>query len=256
MTVTSEPGREARLPGFYLVLALAMCVTAFWGFFYTYFSPILAGRYLDVSWAVHLHGWSFYFWFLLLPLQAFLIASGRDHMHMALGKVSLLLVAVMLLTGLMVVSVRVDGALKGAQDGFSLTLLTSGPLIFVSLFLFAGYYGAAVIAAIRGHFETHKRLIVLASAYALPAAVFRIVGNVIGFSPWTVVHSMYLVNGFVIAAIIYDALVKKRIFPVYIIGLVIGVGAELTVTPFAGNPMVPAVNAFVASMACWFEGVY
>ena len=256
MTFAGKPVRKTRMTSFYVLLAVAMCVTAFWGFIYTYFAPILAGRYLDVSWAVHLHGWSFYFWFLLLPLQALLIASGRDRLHMALGKASLLLVTIMVLTGLMVVSVRVDAALKGAQDGFSLTLLTSGPLIFVSLLLFAGYYGAAVIAAIRGHFETHKRLIILASAYALPAAVFRIVGNVIGFTPWTVVHSMYLVNGFVIAAMIYDALVKKRIYSVYIIGLIIGVGVELTVTPFAGNPMVAEVNALVASMAPWFEEIY
>ena len=41
---------------FYLGLALAMSVTAYWGFAYTYFVPVLAGKYPEVSSAVHLHG--------------------------------------------------------------------------------------------------------------------------------------------------------------------------------------------------------
>jgi hypothetical protein len=58
-----------------------MSVTAFWGFSYTYFTPVLAGAYPKVSPAVHVHGWSFFLWFLLLlvrhpRLRVYLMHAG------------------------------------------------------------------------------------------------------------------------------------------------------------------------------------
>ncbi|MDX2206506.1 MAG: hypothetical protein SFU57_02575 [Gemmatimonadales bacterium] len=69
----------------YVGLALSMSATAFWGFSYTYFMPLMAGAYPQVSPVVYLHGWSFFLWFLLLPAQAFLMAKGHRRAHMTLG---------------------------------------------------------------------------------------------------------------------------------------------------------------------------
>jgi hypothetical protein len=78
-TATIHPGattERRKHSSIYLGLALGMSVTAYWGFAYTYFTAVLAGTYPEVSPAVHVHGWSFFLWFLLLPFQALLIMTG------------------------------------------------------------------------------------------------------------------------------------------------------------------------------------
>lgn len=65
-TAHSVPMAELTThPWIYLGLALAMSVTAYWGFAYTYFIPVLAGVYPQVSLAIHVHGWSFFLRLLL-----------------------------------------------------------------------------------------------------------------------------------------------------------------------------------------------
>ena len=86
--------KSSRDP-FFFWLTVATSFSAFLGFFFTYFSPIIAGEYPDVSPPVHIHGWSFFAWYLLLPLQAGLIRSRRISVHRALGVASVALVAVM-----------------------------------------------------------------------------------------------------------------------------------------------------------------
>lgn len=81
-TALTPPITELRTRSWiYLGLALAMSGTAYWGFAYTYFTPVLAGTYPAVSPAVHVHGWSFFLWFLLLPFQALLMVTGRRRTH-------------------------------------------------------------------------------------------------------------------------------------------------------------------------------
>ena len=114
---TTEP---RTLRWIYIGLALGMSATVYWGFAYTYFTPVLTGTYPAASPAVHVHGWSFFLWFLLLPLQSLLIATGRQRTHMTLGGASVVLAAVMVFTGILVASVRID-------QGLSATDPTSSP---------------------------------------------------------------------------------------------------------------------------------
>ena len=76
---------------FYSGITLAISATAFIGFYFTYFAPIATGNYPTVSPAIHVHGWSFFIWYLLLPLQAILIAKGCTRLHMILGGSSVVL---------------------------------------------------------------------------------------------------------------------------------------------------------------------
>ena len=141
-----QPGRP-RSRWFYPLLALAISGTLFWGFYYTYFGPVLGGQYPKVSPAVHAHGWSFFLWYLLFPLQAVLMATGRRRLHFTLGGVSVALAAVMTFTGLLVASVRIDQGLTAADpDEFTTFWKNFGLLIFYSLIVFAGFYAAAIAA--------------------------------------------------------------------------------------------------------------
>jgi hypothetical protein len=247
-------------PWIYLGLALVMSVTAYWGFAYTYFMPVLTGNYPDVSLAVHVHGWSFFLWFLLLPLQTCLMATGRRRTHMTLGTASLALAAVMVFTGLLVASVRIDQGLAATEpDEFTTFWKVFGQLIMYNMILFVGFYGTAI--ARRAQPELHKRMMVLASASVLPAAIFRIIVGVGGFywleTPgWVMPACMLLPAAFIVAAMVYDRIARGVVHSAYKIGL----AALLLVYGFglvtAGTPLGDAVSRVMAVFARMFGGLY
>ena len=237
---------------FYLALALAISTTAFVGFYFTYFSPMVAGVYPKISLAVHVHGWTFFLWYLLFPLQAALMATGRRRLHFVLGGASIVLAAAMAFTGLLVASVRIDEGLTSV-DGSPLDAFwkTFGLAVISGLILFAVFYGAAI--ANRGHPETHKRLMVMASASALAAAVFRIFVAMFEFNwlatpPWVMPAAIFLPNAFILAGVIYDLVVRRSIHPAYIVGLPIAVAVEgagfVVATSPAGDPLAHLIASF------------
>lgn len=223
MRLETHPGAmtEPRAPPLiYIGLALSMSGTAFWGFAYTYFIPVFGGVYPEVSPAVHIHGWSFFLWFLLLPFQAFLMATGRRHTHMTLGGASLVLASVMVFTGILVASVRINQGLSATEpDELTLFWKDFGQLIMFNMVLFVGFYWAAV--ARRDNAAVHKRLIVLASASVLPAAIFRIIVGLGGYywlAPpgWVYAAAFFLPAVFIVVGMAYDrvashGLVRSRI---------------------------------------------
>lgn len=247
--IDTAPAQRRTESLFYPSFALATAAAAFFGFTFTYFEPMLAGTSPAVSPFVHVHGWSFFLWYLLFPVQALLLATRRYGRHMMLGRLSLLLAAVMVVTGFFVLTVRMDDALAESDGpGFLAFLREVGPLILVSLLLFAIFYAAAIRAALTGRMEAHKRLMVLASSAGLGAALFRIFVNLFGPVAWANSGWMLATNLFMLAGIAYDRLAHGRVHPVYWGGLAFALLIEALVWPFPGNPMVPAVNSALATI--------
>lgn len=247
-------------PWIYLGLALGMSVTAYWGFAYTYFMPVLTGTYPEVSPVVHVHGWSFFLWFLLLPVQTFLMATGRRRTHMTLGAASVALAAVMVFTGILVASVRIEQGLSATDsDEFTTFWKVFGQLIMYNMVLFVGFYGTAI--ARRAQPDLHKRLMVLASACVLPAAIFRIIVGLGGFywleTPgWVMTACMLLPSAFIVPAMVYDRIARGVVHGAYKIGL----AALLLVYGFglvtAGTPVGDAVSRVMALFAQVFGFLY
>jgi hypothetical protein len=253
----TEPGTHRWI---YLGLAVGMSVTAFWGFAYTYFIPLFAGAYPEVAPAVHVHGWSFFLWFVLLPVQAFLIASDRRSTHMTLGGASVALAAVMVFTGILVASVRIDQGLSASDpDAFTAFWKGFGQLIMYGMILFVGFYGTAI--ARRGQPDVHKRMIVLASASVLPAAIFRIIVGLGGFywlAPprWVMPAAFFLPAAFIIIGMGYDRIVKGYIHRVYLIGLPILLVVHGLGILMAGTAAGEAISRVMALFARVFGALY
>ena len=245
---------------FYLYLALSMSVAAYWGFTYTYFIPNLTGEYPPVSKAVHVHGWSFFLWYLLLPLQAFLIASRRRRLHVTLGMASVALAAVMVFTGVLVASVRVDHGLSAADpDEFTIFWKNFGQLIMYNMVLFAGFYVAAIVYRARP--RVHKRLIVLASASALVAALFRIIVGLCGFywldTPgWVMPTAFFLPLLFVGVGIAHDLIVRGAVDRTYLVGVPIFVALHGFGLITAGTAVGDAASGIMAAFAHIFGALY
>ena len=240
-------------PWIYLGLALGMSVTVYWGFAYTYFTPILAGAYPEVSPAIHVHGWSFFLWFLLLPFQALLMVTGRRRMHITLGGASIALAVVMVFTGVLVASVRIQQGLSATEpDELTIFWKDFGQLIMYNMILFVGFYGTAI--ARRDQPDVHKRMIVLASASVLPAAIFRIIVGLTGFywlatPEWVMPAAFFLPAVFIVIGMVNDRVAQGGVHRAYLVGLPVLLvvhGLGLTIAGTAAGEAVSRVMALFA----------
>lgn len=230
-----------RSGSLYVWLCIVASAVTFLGFTFTYFGPLASGAYPEVSPAVHVHGWTFFLWYLLLPVQAGLIAGRRVALHRALGTASLALAVAMVGTGLVVIGAQMELARHPGGSPFWRFL---GPSIFVTLVLFAVFYSLGF--RFRKKRELHKRFILLASTGALGAAASRVVGRVIGFGSAAGVVGILAPNLIVVAAILIEVRRGEGVHRVYRWGLPISVVAEVAtilLTPTAPGQMLAATLA-------------
>jgi hypothetical protein len=198
----------------YLWLSLTTSLVVLLGFSVTYFGPIINGEYPPVSPTVHVHGWTFFLWYLLLPLQAGLIASRKVQLHRTLGLASIALAVAMVATGLVVIGAQME--LARQPDGSPFWQMM-GPAIFMTLVLFVVFFALAF--HFRRRRELHKRFILLASTGALGAAAFRVVGRVIGFGATASAIGILAPNLIVIAAMLIEWRKGEGVHPIYRLGL-------------------------------------
>lgn len=230
---------------FYPVIATTISVIAFAGFWFTYFAPIIDSSYPPAGAALHVHGWSFFLWYILFPAQAWLIWRRRISLHRTLGSISVLLVVLMTLTGLLVLSVRVDEAVRNGEPRI---WLMYGPLILSNLILFVSFYSAAIWMAARNRIESHKRLIVVASAIALGAGFFRLILFLSGFHPLSLPIGVLACSLFILAGIVHDLFTRGSVHRAYLIGLVAMLAVEVSLLPQVSEANVIWVNQWLASL--------
>lgn len=228
---------------FYPALAILISATGFAGFSFTYFGPIIGGTYPPSGAALHLHGWSFFFWYLLFPIQAILIPSKKGKLHKRLGLLSIILVIFMTLTGILVVSVRVEEAVRLETPG---TWLEYGPLILSNLVLFVIFYIAGIYAALKNRFQSHKRFIIVASAIGLGAGFFRLILFLSGFHPLSLPIGVLSCSLFIIIGIIYDFITQKKVHSAYLIGLMVMLVVEISLLPQVNGGLVDWLNQILA----------
>ena len=237
---------SSRRQSSYLWLSLAVAATAYYGFSLTYFGPMLAGEYPDSSPTVHLHGWTFFLWYLVFPLQSGLIKFKRVAWHRLLGTGSVALAVAMVGTGLVVIGTQMEAARQPDGPAF---WLETGPAVFSTLVVFTLFYVLGIRA--RRDRYRHRRFMLLASTGALGAAAFRIVSQFMGFGAATVLVGILATNLFVVVAIVMDWRRGRGIHRVYRYGLPFSVGLEagtFLLTPTAAGRAVAEALAWIGRM--------
>jgi len=227
-------------------LCLAISAVTFTGFSITYFGPILKGQYRHVTPAVHVHGWTFFLWYLLLPFQAGLVASKRTPVHRSLGLASVALAVAMVATGVVVVSHQMELARQPNGDIFWRMM---GPAIFGTLVLFTVFYSLAF--HFRRKRDLHRRFIILASTGALGAAAFRLLGAIIGFGPAAAIGGIFAPNLFLVAAMVAEKVRGERVHPAFRWGLPVSFAFEAAImllTPTAAGQAVAGAMAWVGRL--------
>jgi hypothetical protein len=215
-------------------MAIALALTAFVGFAPTYYLRSFFGAPVTVSGSTtltplaHLHGAVFTGWVLLFLVQTSLVASHRVAVHRRLGIAVGMLAAVMTIVG---VSTALSAAARGAAppgvDPLVFLAIPLGDMVVFPIFVAAALW-------LRRDKETHKRLMLLAYISIIVAAVARMPG-VLALGPLGFFGLTFL---FLLAAIVYDLISRRRVHPAYLWG-----GALLVAS-------VP-LRLFISGTATW-----
>jgi len=234
---------------FFLWTAVTLAATVFVGFWFTYFGPMFAGNRAPDRPVVHLHGWTFFAWYVLLVVQTALVRSRRYSLHRRLGGSSVALAALMVGTGLLVFGVRMADGIETGDPFWS----ESGLAIFATLVLFAAFYVAAL--RMRKRSDWHKRLMIIASVGGMGAATFRLC--VVLFGPDSAMWLGLLgSNLFIVAGIVHDRLVDNRVHPAWWIGLFTCVAFEAGALLLGPTPLGQTVSHALAIIGRTFNFLY
>jgi|GEM_PF-516323 len=220
--------RAGTATRFYLTAAIVLLLITLWGFSATYFAPLFGhtsafgGRVADLPLIVHVHGWSFFLWYVLLITQTTLIRRRRVRAHRRLGISSVVLAAVMVLSGIITIAFNIHLTMENQGPP---VWRTGGLGIFSTLVLFVLFYGLGIKNRTRA--EVHKRLMLMAAVPALGAAVGRILLVAFAPLPMNVAAGILLTNLLIVAAMAYDKIVHGRVHPVYCAGLAVCLLTEM-----------------------------
>lgn len=210
-------------------MAIAITLVVFVGFGRTYYLQFLSGgptatvNGRPFTPLIHLHGALFTAWTFLFIAQTALISVRRVSTHRTLGTLGVVLAASMVIVG---VSTAIAAAARGsAPAGVDPLVFMAVP--FFDMVVFTTFVTTAVLR--RRDRESHKRLMLLAFISLLGAPVARLPG-VLGSGPFVAFGLAFV---FLVVAVIYDLVSRRRVHPVYVWGgtlLVISVPLRLIIS--------------------------
>ena len=202
MTTSIRRGRF-----FYVGMGVALAATAFVGFAPTYFLRPVFSPAAVLSPLMHVHGFLFSLWIVLLVVQTTLVAARRTDVHRRLGVLGGVVAALMVPAG---VELAISSARKGLGPG-GLDPLTFLAVPLGSVVMFAGFVIAGFVK--RRTPATHKRLMLLASIAIITPALARF-----WFAHRTPQIGLGLTNLFVVAMFAHDWWRDRRLHPVTLWG--------------------------------------
>jgi hypothetical protein len=123
---------------------------------------------------VHVHALLFFGWTLLLAVQTLYVSRRRVDLHRAAGMLGIALATAMVFITLVLI---VRGLSYSVAIGNYAAARTASIFPITQIALFAAFVAAAIATVRRP--EVHRRLMVLATANLLPAAVARVFGALV-----------------------------------------------------------------------------
>jgi hypothetical protein len=187
-------------------MAATIALVVLVGFWRTYYlRPRFDGSPLPFY--LHMHGFIFSTWIVLLVAQTALVAAGRTDLHRRLGWIGAGLAVLVPVAGL------TAGILSGRRNidaGFGDAAREFLAVPLFSMAVFAALVAAAV--ARRQRPQTHKRLMLLATIGMLDAPLARWPGA-------PEIPAVYiLVDLFIAAAVVHDLISQRRVDRAYLWG--------------------------------------
>jgi hypothetical protein len=211
---------------FSAALFIAIILTGFIPDSLEQIAAVQAGQRPPFPLVLHLHAVLMASFMLLLLTQTVLVATGRSELHMKVGLAAFVIVPALVLVGIVLVPTmyhQVSDALKGpippavrGQLQKLVLLLDNIMLLQFRVGILFPLFVALALNARRLDPGFHKRMIILASAVPLPAAIDRIT-----WLPTTLPASPLASDLYVLVAaapiFVWDVVRNRRIHPAYLI---------------------------------------
>lgn len=167
-TSTATPRvRPTFRPSFYFGMTLVMAFFVFAGFGMSYWFPMASGSFPPAPPVVHLHGWVFSAWMILLVTQAALVNSRKVMLHRSLGTFGIALATAVLLMGTLISVLGLSGGVRNPSPDFFDAMYLS----FMAILGFGILFTLAIRNVRRP--EAHRRLILFSILPLLPPGVNR-----------------------------------------------------------------------------------
>jgi len=215
--VTAPAPRRRARSRFYLGIGLLMIVAAVAGFWPQYYGAAIGGAIAPNAghWLIHLHAAIFLGWMILFIVQASAVWRGRTDLHRRYGTAMAVYGFAAATIGLVAgfaLAARL-GAREGNPDaGATFVFAPTIDMVFL-----AGFLAAALVY--RKSPETHKRLMLLATFSIAVVGIGRLVDRVDFFDEGWLWQPANLSP--ILIAIGHDLIVRRRLYPVLLIGLVL-----------------------------------
>lgn len=212
--------REHR---FFTGMAVAMMLVCFAGFAPSYYLKAHFGT-PQLKPLLHLHGFAFTLWMVLLVVQISLVAAGRTRLHRQLGAAGGVLAVLLVVTGAAAIFGRATTVTPGLSHEMILRFMA--PIVTV-LVVFATLIALAL--CFRRNAAAHKRLMLLATTVMLTAAIHRLLMWLIDptVSPPVFFGATDL---FIVALAAYDLMSRGRVHAATLSGgllVIVSQGASL-----------------------------
>jgi len=147
--------------GFYFIALFLLAIIGFWQ---SYFSQLFD----DIDGYVHFHAVTMLFWIILLITQAFIIRNKKYPLHRFVGKISYVLVPLIIISLILLA----HNQIVIREDGISFSRLY---ILFLQLSLLAIFIIAYVLAIVyRKHPAYHARYMISTALTLIDPAVARI----------------------------------------------------------------------------------
>jgi hypothetical protein len=207
-------------------------------------AAVKAGERPPLPLVMHVHAVLMGSFLLLLLTQTMLVATGRGHIHRQLGLVAIVLAPALVIAGLILAATNYHATWNAAQSGAPalraamaarLPRLDNIMLLQIRIGLLFSLFLAMGLRARGRDAGFHKRMMILATAMPLPAAIDRM-----AWLPTTLPNSALATDLYVVMAVApmlaWDILRNRAVHRAYWIWAPIYLAASLVVNLLWGLP--------------------
>jgi hypothetical protein len=194
--VSAPPVASATFkPSFFFWMTLLMAFFVFGGFGMTYFFPLATGTFPPAPPVVHLHGFVYSTWMILLVVQAGLVNVRNVRLHRSIGMYCIAHAMAVILMGALITILGATG-FRGGPAPHGITLGIFAVTGFALLFILA-------IRNTRNP-NVHRRLILFAMLPILPPGIHRLYMVPFGITYFPLIPMYITLNLMAIAIIVQE----------------------------------------------------
>lgn len=251
---TAHPAALPDRGRFFIAYAAICLIIAVGGFVPSFWAPMLAGGNPGRPLVV-LHGLVFTAWPILFLWQTWLVENDRLRDHRAFGVAGVSLATLMLTIG---IATGIESYQVRSAAGYELAGRKQLIVPISNIVVFFGFFVAAV--ACQSRRDWHKRLMMIATATTLPAALARWVFVLLGerqlgasaavsppARPIQALRPTAIVLALLIGAMLYDRKRRGHLHPAWLVGIAITVGVAVLRIPVSETAAWQAAVVFLTS---------